>query len=327
MIESVVGRIIFFATLVEAIIIIALESIVAAIFWKYFDPVNGREGPTRGIPVYLIIFIIGQLFQIYLCWDAVLHKNTIQIVAFVMFNLCVCLYSIFQYTQMIGLVEDNSEQVPFTHSDQETLKAVLLAIPIILGAFGVLFAICAWKLYLEFGWKIYKKIGADPKMRNMYRSYQFFIMLLKLDVFFVLGFGIQFLVLVIQKNDPEFALTIAALPIMMLVLVLAVYGLKREDKWIMGLFCCGVVLAMSYFVFKLVRIYMRKNEPQYSDTKHYLTFFACLSLAVMIMTFVNAIVCYRNFGKGLKEHIHDSRRQRDEAEFAAVSATRKPLED
>ncbi|KAI9101281.1 hypothetical protein DFS34DRAFT_592163 [Phlyctochytrium arcticum] len=323
--KSKVAVIVLLATLIEAIVIIALEGVVASIFWEYYDPVHGTQGPTRGVPVYLIIFILAQLFQIYLCWDAIWRKNTIQTASFVVLHLLICFYAVFQYSQMIDLVKNDTQ---FSPTDQRTVESVLLAIPIILGVFSLLFALCAYKLYLEFGWKIYKKIGADPQMRNMYRSYQFFIMLLKLDVFFVLGFGIQFLVLVIQKNDPEFALTIAALPIMMLVLILAVYGLKREDRYIMALFCCGVLLAMAYFIFKLVRIYMRKNEPQYSDTKHYLTFFACLSLAVMIMTFVNAIICYRNFGKGLKEHIHNNRRHSNGVtEFASETESPKALEE
>lgn len=61
---------------------------------------------------------------------------------------------------------------------------------------------------------------------DLYRAYQIFITLLKLDVFFVFGFGLQFLVLVIKTNDPEFALTIAALPVMVAILALAVYGVR-----------------------------------------------------------------------------------------------------
>jgi hypothetical protein len=55
-------------------------------------------------------------------------------------------------------------------------------------------------------------------------------MLLKLDAFFIVSFGIQFLVLVIKQTDPEFALTIAALPILVIILALVVYGVRREDK-------------------------------------------------------------------------------------------------
>jgi len=47
-----------------------------------------------------------------------------------------------------------------------TIAPLLIVIPIILGIFLLLFCFFAFKLYLEFGWKIYKKIGADPKMRS-----------------------------------------------------------------------------------------------------------------------------------------------------------------
>jgi len=51
-------------------------------------------------------------------------------------------------------------------------------------------------------------------------------MFLKLDVFFFLAFSVQFLVLVLSQHDPEFALTIAALPITLIILILAVYGVS-----------------------------------------------------------------------------------------------------
>lgn len=51
-------------------------------------------------------------------------------------------------------------------SDAFLLSAILLAIPIIYGVFFVLFIFFAYKLWLEFGWKIYKKIGADPKIKG-----------------------------------------------------------------------------------------------------------------------------------------------------------------
>ncbi|KAJ3020971.1 hypothetical protein HKX48_009444 [Thoreauomyces humboldtii] len=296
-------------TLVEATVIIILEAVVAAIFLRYYDVINST-GPPRGVPVYLIIFIGAQIFLIYISADAIWHENTIQMISAVLFNACVCFYSIFQYKQMIGLVTQSVIQdgIVMTAADENTLKATLLAIPIVLGVFSLLFAFCAYKMYLEFGWKMYKKIGADPKMRDMYRTYQIFLTFLKLDIFFVLGFGIQFLVLVIQPSDPEFAITIAAIPIMLVVFVVAAYGLKRENVWMMRLFCLGLLAAVAYFIFKLVRIHVRKEQYQY--TKNYLTFFACLSLAVVMTTFVISILCYRNFGQGLEQHISITRQQR-----------------
>ncbi|KAJ3184699.1 hypothetical protein HDU87_004103 [Geranomyces variabilis] len=307
-IKSRAGRIAVLCTLVEALIIIILESIVAAIFLRYYDVINS-EGPTKGIPVYLIIFIGAQIFLIYLAADAATS---------VIFNACVCFYSVFQYVQMIGLVTTGDTKI--SASDESALRQLLLAIPIILGVFSVVFALCAYKIYLEFGWKMYKKIGADPTMRDMYRTYQIFLTFLKLDLFFALGFGVQFLVLVIQPSDPEFGITIAALPVMLAVFALAAYALKREDVWMMRAFCVGLLAAMAYFMFKLVRIY--QQAAKYADTKHYLTFFACLSLAVVFCTLINAIMCYHNFGQGLKQHILITRQQSKSAGSSGFGTSR-----
>ncbi|KAI8929062.1 hypothetical protein BC831DRAFT_445361 [Entophlyctis helioformis] len=286
--STLLGRITLLAVMLQAIIIVIIESVAANQFIAAVD--ISRPGPARGVPVYLVIFIFAQLFQIVLAWDAIVKQNTMQIGAFVGFNLIIVCYSIFQYAQLINLA-----------GNDPALKLPLIVIPFITGAFQILFFYLASKLYYEFGWTIFKRIGADPVMRSMYRSYQIFVLLVKVDVFFVFGFGIQFLVLVIRTSDPEFALTIAAIPIMLLVLATAVYGMRTENKLIVSGFLFGVVLAMGYFIFKIVRIYTQ--PAKYSDTKYYLTFFAALSLLMVISTFVVAIQCILNFGKGLKTHL------------------------
>lgn len=46
------------------------------------------------------------------------------------------------------------------------------------------------------GWSVFRKIGADLVLRRMYTRYQIFVCLLKFDAFFLVGFSIQFLILV-----------------------------------------------------------------------------------------------------------------------------------
>ncbi|KAI9179225.1 hypothetical protein H9P43_005888 [Blastocladiella emersonii ATCC 22665] len=285
--QSRVGRTLLGVSLLQAIIVIVIEAVVANIVIPKINTQDLND-PNRGLPVYMMIFVGTQIWNMYLSWDAILKQNTIQLIAFVMFNACTFAYSIFQFRQV------NQADVAG--------GPLLYAVSVVLGAFTLIFAYLAYKLYLEFGWKIYKKIGADPNMKNMFRYYQVFLTLLKVDVFFWLAFSIQYLVLVLKQEDAEFVLTIVSIPFTLMILITAVYGLRRESKPVMASFVAGLAFGIAYFVFKIVRIWTLNRERLYG-TQLFLTFFAALSIVMLVMTFANSIVCMLNFGKGLKSHI------------------------
>jgi uncharacterized RDD family membrane protein YckC len=62
----------------------------------------------------------------------------------------------------------------------------LIAVPCVIGFAMILLMGITWKLFDEFGWTIYKHIGASVQMRRRYLVYQIFISLLKFDFFFCL---------------------------------------------------------------------------------------------------------------------------------------------
>jgi hypothetical protein len=68
--------------------------------------------------------------------------------------------------------------------------------------------------------------------------------MLKFDFFLFVGFAVQFLVIVNNTQVYERALTIAALPILILLLLLAGYSAQRE--WIIGTIISLVSLKFSY---------------------------------------------------------------------------------
>jgi len=290
------------ASVIEALVVIVLESMV---FELYFNSTFSKGGLGRGIPIYLIIFVFSQIFQIILAYDAVRAQNTIQIIGFVLFNICCLIYAIFQLTQIKSSIACSTDQQCDMDGYMllQRITPFLVSVAVVLGACDVIYVYLGARLYQEFGWRIYKKIGADPKMRNNYRWYQIFLMLLKLDIFFFLGFSIQFLVLVLRPGDVEYPLTVVALPVTVLLLFVAAYAVRHESHLLMWIFLGGVVSGMAYFIFKLVRMYDPTQRDKYIYTHEIMTLFAAISLFLLACTAGNAIICFKNFDSGLKQHI------------------------
>ncbi|CAO3698360.1 unnamed protein product [Rhizopus stolonifer] len=177
----------------------------------------------------------------------------------------------------------------------------------------ILFLFLAYKLYLEFGWHIYKKIGADLAMRDRYKMYQIFMMLLKFDFFFFLGFSVQYLALLIVAWWPESGQDhsstvkeliehiILSCVISVATLVSAYWGLRRERKPQMYIFLFLCLVSMGYYIYTLVQI--AQNPTRFLGSKAFLSFFLCVNLVLILVSVPIGMVCLRNFNLGLMNHI------------------------
>ncbi|KAG0261058.1 hypothetical protein DFQ27_003159 [Actinomortierella ambigua] len=313
----------------EAVLVIILQSIIVKMYFDalrptpyefappgfdttplpYLDPRNA----SRSIPAYLLVFVFANIFQLVLAWDAVRAQNTIQLIAIVIFNLCCFAYSIFEISQsrsaLLGDTVQESKIIFFPNNNAEdlanALKPLLVVVVVVFGLTQFIITWLAYQLFQEFGWRIYKKIGADPKKKKMYRFYQIYLVLIKVDLFFFVGFSIQFIFLTLtrQASDPEFIITILVLPLTLVILYVAIYAVRHESHVWMSAFILSMHCGVAYFIFKVIRMYIGEKAANYIGVRNFLTLFATLCLISILATIANAAICFRNFGKGLKSHL------------------------
>jgi len=188
-----------------------------------------------------------------------------------------------------------------------------ISIIIILIIFAILFAGIAFKLYQEYGWNIYKRIGADLQMRRRFTIYHVFVMVMKFDILLFVSFSTQYIVLVIYPDvgfgtDFFVHLTVSII-ICVAMSGLAFWSVKNEHRYGIIAFGIGCFGVMFYFIYKLVIINKPCNprsclRDRFASSRYFLTVFTGLCIGFSIFTIIGSWLCYQNFGKGLKNIIN-----------------------
>jgi len=290
--ESMASRLYVITVVVQTGIDLAIEGEIGV----RFHTDENDPASTRKMPVYLAIFALAHVFQFVMAIDAVYARNTLQFLCLTVFNALFLVYAIIQ----IGEIR---ELAPHTSNGRIPIVVLTTIIPIVISVAELAYIALGWKIYHEFGWKVYKFLGADRRIRTMYAHYQIFQCLIKFDVFFWVGFSVQFIWLVLQHNDWEYYITCGALPLSILLLVEGHLAARHENKWMMFTFMSGCAGALVYFFYKLVKVLMNKDEPQFSSIYKSLTTFSVIAIVLLIVTFVFGIVVMANFGRGLKNSL------------------------
>jgi len=294
-------------TVVQAAIVLALESFIFAKFQESIIPKLDSIPTVRTIPTYLTLFIFGFLYQLVLVYDSLRLKNTIQVIGLCIYNLGMLIYAAIQYDQIENAINGLKGYSPpyILASDPiwQTIQPYLLAVPCIIAFFSVAMSVIAWKLYDEFAWTIYKHISADLRMKRRFLTFQIYIALLKFDFFFFLGFTVQFVVIVTNLKGAERWVTVAAIPVTILILIMAAFWTRRENKAGMIVTIICFFGGLAWFIFKLARMYQPAKQAFYLPVRKNLTSFAAITIVLILLTITNAIVCTANFNKGLKPHI------------------------
>lgn len=130
-----------------------------------------------------------------------MQLSLIQLVTTTAFNWATWGYALVQYSQASTfLTAPFSSELPTTIGVHPAKGGEIALIVIFLG-FCLGWMFFTWKLYFVFGWSTYKEMGADLQFRHVLYLYHIYILLLKIDVFFFLGFDIQFLFLILAQTN------------------------------------------------------------------------------------------------------------------------------
>lgn len=302
--DSIACRLYVLTVLVETTIDLIIEADLLLRF-------NGAENnapsdlpngdlASRKMSVFLSIFALAHVFQLAMALDAVYARNTLQFFGLTIFNALFLAYAIIQSSEVRHSLTSVSSQSGFSHLNIDVLTT---ALPIVIGIAELAYIALAWTIYNEFGWKVYKFLGADRQIKKMFAVYQIYQCIVKFDVFFWVGFFVQFTLLVLDRRSFEFYMTCAALPLSIVLLVEGHLAARYENKLMMTTFLSGCVGAMVYFCYKLVKVIIQKDTPQFTHLWESLTIFAVIAILLLVTTFVYAWMVFRNFGRGLKAQI------------------------
>jgi len=236
----------------------------------------------------------------------------------------------YSITQMMQL-KNNSDKLPTgleifsTYSEIATTIGFLIAIIVLMAIFAMAFFALAFKLFREFGWVIYKKIGADLTIRRLYRNYQILLMILKFDGFLLFAFSSQWLLFLVSEGNTRQAIlhgfiTILGFPLMLAIVFWAV---KTERRWAMWVFFLANLGNFCYFVARLILLFPPYSSPgilcdpddtrevrpdcdRFIAHRNFLTLFLTTNMLMGMITLGIAIKAYKNFDKGLRRHLTSS---------------------
>lgn len=218
--------------------------------------------------IYLAVFAIAGAFELVFAFDSLRLKNVFQLLALLFFLTTMLVYGALLHGQLHNTINTANVGWDSGYADPTCLEGnldvlncfdgttplfskidpYLIVIPVILGVSLLIQSYLTYRLVFEFGWASFKRIGASRQLQSYYDWYLGFVCLLKLTAFFAIAFAVQLLILTVSDKTAEFSLTIAALPISVVLLIFAAICVRKEWKGGMMVVFAGEVAGVAYFM-------------------------------------------------------------------------------
>ncbi|RUS14162.1 hypothetical protein BC937DRAFT_94258, partial [Endogone sp. FLAS-F59071] len=239
---------------------------------------------------------------------SVVRQNLIQLIAHVVITLLCVIFAIVQITETTkwyNIVNniDIANNVTTVLTGFDNAWSYEIGLTAALAVFTLAFAALAWRLGRQFGWNIYKRIGADLQMQNAYRLYQIFTLLLKLDAFFEFVFAVFWLAVMAESGyatlkDPVLVAIFIVHAILCVLNIPALFLARRAVRTESAPLVAFFLFFLSVLIVDFCVIIQQSNTQW-----GFWVFAVCVAIALGLVTFFYTIIVTGNFNKGLKPHI------------------------
>ncbi|KAL1926071.1 hypothetical protein VTP01DRAFT_6108 [Rhizomucor pusillus] len=232
-----------------------------------------------------IWFILYEIWRLWIVTDGIIHFNSLTIIAATTFAY---------FSGALGLMQI-IETIKWTKAGDTNLY-LQVAMTIVVFCLALPTTFVAFKLFKDIGWNVYRRIGPDVRLQNMYYTVQCFTLALKIDIFFevlLLAFYS-----VCTMINPALWVTFMMLAIInFITLFLGRKAIADELHWLMSL----VSLFQTAVIFINLAVLVSLTIPH--DVWYTMTIYACASMVVSVFTLFMAVRCQINFGRGLKGYV------------------------
>ncbi|CAI7624066.1 unnamed protein product [Penicillium bialowiezense] len=224
--------------LTQAIITIALEIYIFVEWQSWVTPTITQVPVSYLIPINLAILIFACVYEFALSLDAIHNKNNILLFAICISNACSFAYAVMQYQLMesntIRLYESRfgyPTLVDTTRSIWPLIQPAEIIVCIVTGICTLVMVPCVYFLHREYSWAIYKCVNGSRKTRMRYLFYEIFLVLIKVNFYFLIGFIIQYNLIYVHFRGIEYTLTMCLIPAAFICMLLGVYFVQHERTW------------------------------------------------------------------------------------------------
>ncbi|KAJ5498589.1 hypothetical protein N7453_007640 [Penicillium expansum] len=291
----------------QAVIVLALEIFILVEWQLWMLPNAIQITPSYTVPIEAAIIWFACIYEFSLSLDAMRHKNNLLLFAICVSNVFLVAFGAMQYPSMKNFCKTMPEQramydeplVDITRNIWPQIRGPQLAVPVVVGIFTLGIWWFAFQLHKQYAWSIYRSVQGDTRAKARHFAYEVYVVLVKLDAFFVICFILEYGLIDVHFIEPEFGLTMSIPPVLTLILIMGVYIIRKEHKPLMLLVIACNLGLIAYLISRIVVLY-GKSLLAFTPSKGKMLLFGFASLVLTFLSLGSGMQCFMNFGYGLK---------------------------